>query len=115
MAVPLLPSSVTWTDLFALLVTLCWTFYLLKAKPQLHSQALPGPDLAFLIRNSIRLGLQPPEVVFQRWAAKFGSRFPSFFLVTDLLLKGRRCYVSASPGKVHRYFEQPRSFPQSYG
>lgn len=33
----------------------------------------PGPRPAFVIGNVLQLGSEQPEVLFQKWAAKFGS------------------------------------------
>ena len=100
-------SNVTSTDILVSLVALCWCSYLLKVKPSLRTP--PGPSLAFLVRNSIHLGLQPPEVLLGRWAAKFGV-FPSpLGNLRTSLLRDRRRDVSISAGKEYRLFGQPRS------
>ena len=99
---PLVLSNVSSTELLVLLLALWWTFYyFLKPKPQLRFP--PGPGLAFLIRDTFNLGSRLPEVILQRWAAKFGSLFP-FLLVTDPLLKGQATL------RVCVSWERPSSF-----
>ena len=52
-------------------ITLFCVYHFLIATSRRHLP--PGPTPAFFIGNILQLASEQPEVLFQKWAAKFGS------------------------------------------
>jgi len=65
----LLPSASLYAIILASTLAL-FCAYRLMATPARHLP--PGPKPAFLIGNILQMGSEQPEVLFQKWATRFG-------------------------------------------
>jgi hypothetical protein len=64
-------SSTHFAIILTSTITLFCIYHFLTATPRPHLP--PGPTPTFLIGNILQLASKHPEVLFQKWAAKFGS------------------------------------------
>lgn len=108
-----IPSSLTHYAIILVFTLTAYCAYRLSTSTRPHFP--PGPKPAPLIGNILQVSAEHPELLFQRWASKFGSFIICVFFLSDLPGRDRRSYLPSSFGAANDRVKQPGRSPGSYG